>query len=212
MKYSIKANWWLKQFYPGCIWKIPVTEDILYLSFDDGPDPEITPWVLDVLKTFNAKATFFCVGKNVRDYPQIYSRILEEGHRTGNHSFSHLNGWKVPNKEYIDDIIKAREYIDSTLFRPPYGRISSFQRKLLTGKSESRNKLFDIIMWDVLSGDFDLSMTAEKCKENVIKNAEKGSIVTFHDSRKAFPRLKEALPKVMEYFSEKGFRFETIPV
>src|SRR5690606_8526670 len=112
MKYSIKAHWWLKQFYPGCIWKIPVTEDSLYLSFDDGPDPEVTPWVLDVWKTFNAKATFFCVGKNVRDYAEIYARMLGEGDRTGNHSLSDVNGWKVPNKEYIDHIIKARGYID----------------------------------------------------------------------------------------------------
>ncbi len=202
----------MKQFYPGCIWKIPVTEDVVYLTFDDGPDPEITPKVLDVLKDFDAKATFFCVGNNVVKYPEVYARILEEGHRTGNHSYSHLNGWKTPNEQYISDILKASAYIDSKLFRPPYGRMTAFQRKLLTGQFEGRKKLFDIIMWDVLSGDFDLSITAEKCRDNVIRNAERGSIITFHDSRKAYPRLEKALPESLKFLKEKGFRFDVLPL
>lgn len=202
----------MKQFYPGCIWKIPVTEDVVYLTFDDGPDPEITPKVLDVLKDFDAKATFFCVGNNVVKYPEVYARILEEGHRTGNHSYSHLNGWKTPNEQYISDILKASAYIDSKLFRPPYGRMTAFQRKLLTGQFEGTKKLFDIIMWDVLSGDFDLSITAEKCRDNVIRNAERGSIITFHDSRKAYPRLEKALPESLKFLKEKGFRFDVLPL
>lgn len=212
MNYFIKAPWWMRKWYSECIWKLPVTENIIYLSFDDGPDPQVTPFVLDVLRDYNAKASFFCIGKNVVEFSGVYSSILERGHRTGNHTHHHLNGWKVSNKEYIDDILKAKEYIDSKLFRPPYGRISNFQMKMLSGKGETNKKLFDIIMWDVLSGDFDLSLTAEKCAENVIKNAEKGSIVTFHDSKKAFPRLKESLPKVLDFFSQKGFRFEVLPV
>lgn len=202
----------MKQFYPGCIWKIPVTEDVVYLTFDDGPDPEITPKVLDVLKDFDAKATFFCVGNNVVKYPEVYARILEEGHRTGNHSYSHLNGWKTPNEQYISDILKASAYIDSKLFRPPYGRMTAFQRKLLTGQFEGTKKLFDIIMWDVLSGDFDLSITAEKCRDNVIRNAERGSIITFHDSRKAYPRLEKALPESLKFLKEKGFKFDVLPL
>lgn len=212
MRYFVKAPWWLKKLYPDCIWKIDTNEKILYLSFDDGPHEEATPFVLDLLAHYQAKASFFCIGKNVQAHPDIYQRILAEGHRVGNHSYSHLNGWKVSTEEYIQDIIKAKNYIDSNLFRPPYGRINRFQRKLLGKANAKEQPMFHIIMWDVLSGDFDMALTAEQCTKNVIRHAGPGSIITFHDSKKALPRMKESLEKSLDYFSEKGFRFEILPV
>lgn len=209
--YFIKAPWWLKKLYSDCIWHIPTTEKILYLTFDDGPHEEATPLVLDMLKQYQAKATFFCIGKNVVEHPGLYERILAEGHRTGNHSYAHLNGWQVSSEEYIKDVINARTYIDSNLFRPPYGRVSSFQRKLLTRKGAGNGVAFKIIMWDVLSGDFDLKRTAEQCAKNVLDNAKSGSIITFHDSKKALPRMKDALVRTLEHFSAQAYRFEVIP-
>lgn len=198
--------------YPGCIWDIPAKEKILYLTFDDGPHPTATPYALDVLQQYQAKATFFCIGKNVVEHPAIYRRILDEGHRTGNHTHNHLNGWKVKNDQYIDNIVEASRHIDSNLFRPPYGRITKFQVKILSDiaayKGSDRN--FRIIMWDVLSGDFDRDLSAESCTLNVINKSKQGSIVVFHDSEKAFPRMKEALPVMLEYFGAKGYRFEAI--
>lgn len=197
--------------YPDCVWDIPVQDNILYLTFDDGPHPEATPFVLDELKKYNAKATFFCIGKNVVQFPEIYKRILTEGHRTGNHSFNHVNGWKVDDKKYIDDVMQAKKFIDSDIFRPPYGRITKFQSQLLSGKQTTGHKqLFKIIMWNVLSADFDLSITPEKCATNVIRNARRGSVIVFHDSQKAFSKLRFALPEVLKHFTSKNFRFEEI--
>lgn len=211
MLYFVKTPWWLKKLYPRCVWDIPVKEKILYLTFDDGPHPVVTPFVLDQLQQYDAKATFFCIGKNIAEHPDIYRRILNEGHRVGNHTFHHLNGWKVTDELYLKNILAAGKYIDSNLFRPPYGRITRFQVKLLTGiRNSPVNSNFSIIMWDVLSGDFDVTLTAEACSVNVIKNAKPGSVIVFHDSEKAFPRLKEALPKTLQYFSERGYRFEVI--
>ena len=208
--YSVKTPWLLKKIYPGCVWDIPVHDNILYLTFDDGPHPEATPFVLDELKKYNAKATFFCIGKNVVEYPEIYKRVLSEGHRTGNHSYNHLNGWKVDDKKYIDDVMEARKFIDSNIFRPPYGRITKFQNRLLASGESERKQLFKIIMWNVLSADFDLSITPEKCASNVIRNSKPGSIVVFHDSQKALSKLKFALPSVLKHFTEKNYRFEAI--
>jgi peptidoglycan/xylan/chitin deacetylase (PgdA/CDA1 family) len=211
MLYFVKTPWWLKKLYPRCIWDIAVKEKIIYLTFDDGPHPVVTPFVLDTLKQYNAKATFFCIGKNVVAHADIYRRELDEGHRVGNHTFNHLNGWKVSDELYLKNILEAGRYIDSSLFRPPYGKITRFQVKLLTGiRNSPVNSNFKIIMWDVLSGDFDVSLSAETCSLNVIKNAAPGSVVVFHDSEKAFPRLKEALPKALQYLSEKGYKFEAI--
>lgn len=214
MFYFIKTPWLLRKLYPQCTWRIPVRgkDKIIYLTFDDGPHPIATPFVLDELKKWNAKATFFCIGKNVAAFPEIYQRILQEGHRTGNHTYNHLNGWKTPNEKYFDDIVATTKYVDSTLFRPPYGRITQFQVKLLTGINNYINsaRKFNIVMWDVLSADFDTRLTPQKCTLNVIGNTKPGSIVVFHDSEKAFPRMKEALPDALKYFSEKGFRFEAI--
>lgn len=206
MFYLVRTPWWLKKFYSGLIWRMPAPEKVLYLSFDDGPHPVATPFVLDELMKYGAKATFFCIGKNVQLYPQLYARILREGHRVGNHTQNHLNGWKVSDKDYLDNIRQAAVYIDSDLFRPPYGRISQFQARLL----QSPPNNFSIIMWDVLSGDFDRSVSAEKCARNVRRFARPGSIIVFHDSEKAYDRLHGALPEVLEYFSGEGYRFEAI--
>ena len=214
MLYFIKTPWLLRKMYPHCTWRIPVQENqkTIYLTFDDGPHPVATPYVLDELQKWNAKATFFCIGKNVVAHPDIYQRILQEGHRTGNHTFHHLNGWKTPNDQYFKDIIDTTKYVDSPLFRPPYGRITQFQVKLLSGIETYKNSdhRFTIVMWDVLSGDFDTKLTSDKCALNVIGSAKPGSIVVFHDSEKAFPRMSESLPVVLRYFSERGFRFEGI--
>jgi peptidoglycan/xylan/chitin deacetylase (PgdA/CDA1 family) len=212
MFYLVKTPWLLRKLYPRCTWQIPSREKILYLTFDDGPHPDITPYVLDVLKQYQAKATFFCIGKNVVAYPDIYRRILDEGHRTGNHTFNHLNGWKVKNDSYLNNIIDAAKYIDSNLFRPPYGRITKFQVNLLTEIKayKGSGRTFNIIMWDVLSGDFDKTLSAKDCTLNVINKTKPGSIIVFHDSEKAFPRMKESLPEVLNYLSGKGYRFEVI--
>lgn len=212
MFYLTKTPWIIKKMYPDYVWSIPGREKNIYLSFDDGPHPEATPFVLDALRQFNAKASFFCIGKNVEAYPGIYKRMIQEGHRAGNHTFHHLNGWKCLNEEYIRDILDARKYIDSNLFRPPYGRISRFQARLLTASENPRQEaVFRVIMWDVLSGDFDLRISPEKCAKNVTRNAGPGSIVVFHDSEKAFPRMRVALMETLRFFTDRGYRFEAIP-
>jgi len=206
--YFVKTPWWLKKLYPGRLWSIDTQKKILYLTFDDGPHPEATPFVLNELKKHNALATFFCIGKNVVAFPEIYKRILNEGHTAGNHTQNHLNGWKVDNKAYMNDIARAAEYIDSNLFRPPYGKISSFQATHL--RSAMRGRKSKIIMWDILSADFDVMVTAEQCLENVIFKSKPGSIIVFHDSEKAFSKLQYCLPKVLQFFSEKGYRFDAL--
>ena len=212
MFYLVKTPILLKKLYPDCIWNFPKGEKIIYLTFDDGPHPIATPFVLDTLKRFDAKATFFCIGNNVVAHPEIYKRVIDEGHMTANHTFNHLNGWKTADKEYVENIKKAKKFIDSSLFRPPYGRITRFQSRLLTSaENNNHRQLFKIIMWDVLSADFDQSITAAKCTLNVTKNAGEGSIVVFHDSEKAFPRLENALPETLKYFANREYRFESIP-
>jgi peptidoglycan/xylan/chitin deacetylase (PgdA/CDA1 family) len=178
----------------------------LYLSFDDGPHPVVTPFVLDELEKYGAKGTFFCIGKNVEAHPEIYRRILMEGHRVGNHTQDHLNGWKVDDRRYLENILVASRRIDSDLFRPPYGRIGALASSVL--RSAPFN--YSIIMWDVLSADFDRSLTGERCARNVIRHGRPGSIVVFHDSEKAFERLREALPMVLKKFVAEGYRFEVI--
>ncbi len=211
MLYFTKTPVLLKKIYPSCIWNMNRQEKKIYLTFDDGPHPEATKYVLDTLKQFDARATFFCIGKNVATHQELYRRIIDEGHAVGNHTHNHVNGWKTPNEEYIRDIALARKYIDSTLFRPPYGKISRFQVRLLTATENVKQPVaFRIIMWDVLSADFDLSVSAEKCASNVISKAKAGSIVVFHDSEKALPRMKPALLKTLEHFTTEGYRFEAI--
>lgn len=206
MFYVSKTPKWVWKLFTAGIWEMPQTKKVIYLTFDDGPHPFITPQVLDELNKYNAKATFFCIGKNVVDNPLVYKRIREEGHAVGNHTFDHLDGWRTGRSGYLANIIKARDHIASDLFRPPYGRITRNQRKDLFQLAEP----FKLIMWSVLSGDFDVNITPEKCCDNILKNAKSGSIVVFHDSEKANERMHYALPVVLKYFSEKGYIFEKI--
>ena len=211
MFYTVTVPWFLKKLYPSLTWEKPTDQKILYLTFDDGPHPTATPFVLDELAKYNAKATFFCIGKNVVEQMDIYKRIIDEGHQVGNHTFNHLNGWKTSNEKYFNNIFEAAKYIDSNLFRPPYGRINKFQIKLLQQeKNERNNASFKIIMWSVLSGDFDLKLSPEKCLQHVILNSKPGSIIVFHDSTKAWDRMNYALPKVLEHFSKQGFSFHSL--
>jgi len=205
--YLVKTPFWLRAFYPSCTWKMPGTEKIIYLSFDDGPHPTATHFVLEQLKKYNAKASFFCIGKNVLSYANIYEAIIQQGHAVGNHTYDHLNGWKTATPIYIENINSASNLINSNLFRPPYGRIKAGQlRKIKADKTLPQQ----IIMWDVLSGDFDGHLTGADCAKNVIKNAGPGSIVVFHDSAKAWERLQLALPQVLAYFYNLGYRFEAL--
>ncbi len=186
---------------------MPSTEKVIYLSFDDGPHPIATTFVLDQLEIYNAKASFFCIGKNVAEHPAIYEQIIANGHRVGNHTQHHLNGWHTKDDLYLQNIQKASSLISSDFFRPPYGRIKRSQIKKIHA---NKNLPQQIIMWDVLSGDFDTKISGENCKNNVLKHTKAGSIVVFHDSAKAWDRLKIALPATLEYFSQKGYQFKAL--
>jgi peptidoglycan/xylan/chitin deacetylase (PgdA/CDA1 family) len=198
-----KTPTFIKSYYKSLIWNVHTLENDIYLSFDDGPTEEVTEWVLGQLKQYDAKATFFCIGKNVKKYPAIYQKILDEGHAVGNHSYSHLKGWKTTNSDYFKDILRCSEWVDSALLRPPYGKIKKSQIKPLL-------KRYHIIMWDVLSGDYSSDISETKCLENVISQAGKGSIVVFHDSVKASRNLYYTLPKCLEHFHQLGYRFKSI--
>ncbi len=184
-------------------WSIKTTKKEVFLTFDDGPIPEVTPWVLETLKKYDAKATFFCVGDNVKKHKDVYQMIIDQGHKTGNHTMNHLNGWTNFNKTYFENIEKCNVLIHSNLFRPPYGKIKPSQISHL--KSD-----YKIIMWDVLTKDYDVSVNGEYCFEKVKKNCKAGSIIVFHDSIKAEKRLRNALPKSLEYLKHEGYSFSTI--
>jgi len=183
-------------------WRIENTNDV-YLTFDDGPTPIITEKVLEILQSFNVKGTFFCIGRNVDRHPSIYQKLLDAGMGIGNHTYSHLNGWKTKKQVYINDVDLASSHIKSNLFRPPYGKIRSFPAKQLS-------KSFKIIMWDVLSKDYAYKTSAIQCFNNVKKYTKPGSIIVFHDSVKAFPKLEYALPKSIEFLLNKGYNLNTI--
>lgn len=202
--YLTKTPWWLRALYPSLVWRMPAREKKIYLTFDDGPHPVATPFVLDQLAAYGAKASFFCIGKNVAAEPDIYQRILAEGHAVGNHTQHHLNGWKTDDGEYINDTMKAAEYIQSNLFRPPYGRIKRSQIKRLEEKG------MKIIMWDVLSADFDTNLTPQASLSYVLYHTKPGSVVLFHDSEKAWERMSGVLPAVLQHFSAEGYTFEKL--
>ncbi|MFT3845589.1 MAG: polysaccharide deacetylase family protein [Lacibacter sp.] len=207
MWYIVTTPWWLRMMFPkNLLWKIPSKEKVLYLTFDDGPHPEVTTFVLDELKKYNAKATFFCIGKNVEENPDIYKRILIEGHRTGNHTHNHLNGFKTKDDIWLNNVKEAAKWIDSDLMRPPYGKINYFQAQVL----QQSKPPFKVIMWSVISADFDTKKTPQQCYNYVKKKGQPGSIIVFHDSEKAFPNMKYALTETLKFFSSEGYRFEAI--
>lgn len=214
----------VKTLFPGFIWNINTQQKELYLTFDDGPTPEITDWVLGILKNYNAKATFFCIGNNIEKHPGIFQHIIEDGHVIGNHTYNHLKGWKHKTSAYIEDVLKTQHIINSNLeasqykipeignhnlkvtnlFRPPYGKLKTKQSKQLQELG------YKIILWDVLSFDWDNSVSEETCLKNITSAAKEGSIVVFHDSVKASRNLKYVLPEVLEYYSERGFVFKSL--
>ena len=208
----VKTNWIIKKIFSSYIWDIPNTEKKIYLTFDDGPIPEITEWVLEELKKHNVKATFFCIGDNIAKHPDIFKKVINEGHAIGNHTFNHLNGWKTTTEMYLENFERCEKTIqqfainnpNSKIFRPPYGKIKRAQAKAIQQLG------YKIIMWDVLSVDFDSNLSQEKCLENVLSNVRSGSIIVFHDSIKAFKNLEYTLPKTLNLLKEKGFVFDVI--
>ena len=201
--YIVRPSFLLRKIYPKAIWRIPTKEKKIYLTFDDGPIPVVTPWILDLLKQSEIRATFFCVGENVVKNADIYQRILNEKHAVGNHTYNHLNGWNAHSKTYIKNVKKCDEVMHSKLFRPPYGRAKKSQIEHLSNQ-------YSIIMWDVLSGDYDKNTSPEKCLSNVIDAVRNGSIIVFHDNVKAQKNVEYALPKFIEWAKGSGFAFETL--
>jgi len=189
--------------YPRFLWRMPATDPCIYLTFDDGPVPGVTPWVLEQLKEFNAKATFFCVGDNIRKHPETFREVVREGHSIGNHTYNHLNGWKTPTEEYLQNMNRSEQLYPTRLFRPPYGRIKKKQADGILPHHR-------IIMWSVLTRDYSAGLSPEKCLKNAIKNTRKGAIVLFHDSLKARRNLEFVLPRYLEHFSRLGYRFEKL--
>ncbi|WP_187349892.1 polysaccharide deacetylase family protein [Psychroflexus maritimus] len=205
----IKSPAWWKKLMPKRRWNFSDTEQSIYLTFDDGPIPEVTPWVLDCLKEYQAKATFFCIGNNIEKHPELFSRIIEEGHSVGNHTQNHLNAWKTKTELYLTNIQYAQETFYhhksfTKLFRPPYGRLKRKQEEVLLAKG------FDIIMWSVLSKDYNQKVTPEQCLKNIVENLVSGDIVVMHDSKKAQKNLMYSLPKMLEHFSKEGYVFKKI--
>ncbi|MDN3596225.1 polysaccharide deacetylase family protein [Zunongwangia endophytica] len=212
-RFILKYPWILKKLYPKRLSRI-TTEKTLYLSFDDGPIPEVTPWVLQQLEKYAAKATFFCIGDNIRKHPEVFRQIEAKGHAIGNHTFNHLNGWKTSTSDYLENFKKAEEIIQSRLqnlltseeklFRPPYGKIKNKHAAEITKLG------YKIVMWDVITGDFDTDYNEEKCLKNAKRLIRPGSIVVFHDSLKAEKNLKYVLPRILKEYAEKGWEFKAL--
>jgi len=205
-----RVPFFLPWFYPTLIWRVPTSEKELFLTFDDGPVPGPTDFVLETLARYSCKATFFCIGDNIRKHPELFSKVVKDGHAVGNHTFNHLKGWSTPLKNYVDNIRECDAIIQksqnihhkSKLFRPPYGRITGNQINALTD--------YKIVMWDVLSVDYNKRLSAESCLRNTIAATRPGSIVVFHDSLKAEKNMAYALPRYIEHFLEKGFVFKSL--
>ncbi len=198
--YLVRPPYLYKKILSKAIWRLNPLEKKIYLTFDDGPIPEVTSWVLNLLRQSTIKATFFCVGENVAKNPEIFNQIIEDGHSIGNHTFNHLNGWNTDTNKYIQNIKLCDELVHSNLFRPPYGKLKPTQSLLLNPK-------YKVIMWDVLSGDYDKETPPEKCLKNVNDNVRNGSVILFHDSLKAQLNMQYALPLFISYAKEKGFQF-----
>lgn len=194
----------IQKLFPDLLCRVEGEGKLAYLTFDDGPTPGVTEEVLDVLAQYNAKATFFCLGRQVAHHPELSARIIAEGHRMGNHSYSHPDGWRTSTHQYLQDVALADTVIDAHFFRPPYGRLRPAQYTAL-------KKKYRIVLWDVMPGDFDTSRSADDCYQIMQQYVTPGSIIVLHDSQKAYPRLKEILPRFLEEFSAKGYRFEALP-
>jgi len=199
----IQPPFWVRWFYSGSIWRKPEREKIVYLTFDDGPVPEPTSWVLNELKSQDIKATFFCIGDNAEKNPGLLDQVRSEGHSVGNHTQNHLNGWNTPLDKYLENVESCSRSVTSELFRPPYGRLTWRQFRAL-------QKKYRIVFWDVLSMDYDKELSGADCIRNVMEYVRPGSVIVFHDSLKALDRLKVALPEVVSQLKAKGFRFELL--
>ena len=192
----------LRKLMPDLIWDIPDREHV-FLTFDDGPTPGVTEWILKELARFGVKATFFCLGKNVEMYPDLYHRILDGGHKVGNHTYSHQKGWKMKSDHYVEDVDLANQVLHTDLFRPPYGRITPKQARALA-------KRYNIVMWDIISRDYNRNLRPRTCLNNVVKHVQPGDIVVFHDSEKSFRNLHFALPRTLKFLEEHGMRCKEI--
>ncbi|UBM63502.1 polysaccharide deacetylase family protein [Candidatus Sulfidibacterium hydrothermale] len=192
----------IHRLFPELLWNVPVTDPVIYLTFDDGPHPDITPKVLNILAQFEAKACFFCVGDNVRKYPKVFHAVQKAGHLTGNHTFHHINGWRTPDEIYFRDVADCQKLVHARYFRPPYGKIRPSQMKVL-------KKHYQLVMWSVVTFDYAADVSEKECLETAISKTNRGSIVVFHDSLKAEKNMLYALPRFLEHFSKKGYRFET---
>lgn len=210
-KFFVNTSRWMHRLFPNYTWRVETKEPIVYLTFDDGPTPFVTPWVLELLKKFEAKATFFCIGSNLEEHPKIAENILKEGHLLCNHTLHHEKGWNTKNSHYLKSVQETETIINSIkpihrkLFRPPYGRIKSSQAKALKSMG------YEIVMWDVLSRDYAKYISTQECVQNVLNYTKSGSIVVFHDSKKAFPIMEKALPEILISLKNKGYRFESLP-
>jgi peptidoglycan-N-acetylglucosamine deacetylase len=202
--YLARTPSFLKPLFRDLLWHMPSSERVVYLTFDDGPIPEVTPWVLDQLAEQGAKATFFCIGRNAAAQPGILARIVAEGHAVGNHTWDHRRGWGCADRTYFRTVLQADAVLGSTLFRPPYGRITRSQAATL-------RKRFQVVMWDVLSGDFDTGIDGARCVRNVLDHVRPGSIIVFHDSLKAEPRLRGSLPVVLASLRAEGYQMKALP-
>ncbi len=199
MKFQTPA--FIHRLFPELLWNVPVTDDVIYLTFDDGPHPDITPKVLNILSQFDAKACFFCVGNNVHKYPATFHEVLDAGHLVGNHSYHHINGWRTPDEVYFRDVDACNKLVHARYFRPPYGKIRPSQIKYL-------KKHYQLVMWSVVSYDYDAGISKEECLNIAIDKTTRGSIVVFHDSVKAEKNLLYALPRYLEHYAKRGYRFE----
>ena len=195
---------WLRLLYPKALWRINPTERVVYLTFDAGPIPEVTPRVLEILRNYGVKATFFMVGDNVRKYPEVFEMVKSDGHRLGNHTFNHLGGIKHSTKDYVLNIHKANAYIHSDLFRPPHGWLRHRQYYFL-------KRHYKLVMWDLVTRDYSKRLNADDVFENVRRYARPGSIITFHDSLRSVPKLWSALPRSIEWLLAEGYEFRVIP-
>lgn len=195
---------WLRWIYPDALWRMDKREKVVYLTFDDGPIPEVTPFVLDILDRYNIKATFFMVGDNVRKYPEIFEMVKSRGHRVGNHTFNHIGGFLHSIRGYLNNVEKADGYIHSNLIRPPYGWMKWEQYFFL-------RRHYQLVMWDLVTRDYSCHLNADDVFNNVRRYARNGSIITFHDSLKSIDKLRTALPRSIEWLQSKGYNFKTIP-